>query len=29
MARQFETITKKGLVIVEYSFQEEKIFLKK
>ena len=28
-ARQFETITKKGLVTVEYSFQEKKIFLTK
>ncbi|MFM9825065.1 GNAT family N-acetyltransferase [Flavobacterium sp.] len=26
-ARQFETITEKGLVTVEYSFQEKKIFL--
>jgi hypothetical protein len=26
-ARQFETITAKGLVSVEYSFQEKKIFL--
>ncbi|WP_409024830.1 GNAT family N-acetyltransferase [Flavobacterium sp.] len=26
-ARQFETITEKGLVSVEYSFQEKKIFL--
>ena len=28
-ARQFETITKNGLVTVEYSFQEKKIFLTK
>lgn len=28
-ARQFETITEKGLVSVEYSFQEKKIFLTK
>ena len=28
-ARQFETITNKGLVTVEYSFQEKKIFLTK
>ena len=28
-ARQFETITSKGLVTVEYSFQEKKIFLTK
>jgi hypothetical protein len=28
-ARQFETITEKGLVTVEYSFQEKKIFLTK
>ena len=28
-ARQFETITQKGLVTVEYSFQEKKIFLTK
>jgi hypothetical protein len=28
-ARQFETITKKGMVTVEYSFQEKKIFLTK
>ena len=28
-ARQFETITKQGLVTVEYSFQEKKIFLTK
>lgn len=28
-ARQFETITDKGLVSVEYSFQEKKIFLTK
>ena len=28
-ARQFETITEKGLIIVEYSFQEKKIFLTK
>lgn len=28
-ARQFEAITKKGLVTVEYSFQEKKIFLTK
>ncbi|MES2574895.1 MAG: N-acetyltransferase [Bacteroidota bacterium] len=28
-ARQFETITNKGLVSVEYSFQEKKIFLTK
>ena len=26
-ARQFETMTVKGLVTVEYSFQEKKIFL--
>lgn len=28
-ARQFETIVDKGLVTVEYSFQEKKIFLTK
>lgn len=28
-ARQFETITEKGLVTLEYSFQEKKIFLTK
>jgi hypothetical protein len=28
-ARQFETQTEKGLVTVEYSFQEKKIFLTK
>ena len=28
-ARQFETVTQKGLVTVEYSFQEKKIFLTK
>lgn len=28
-ARQFETQTQKGLVTVEYSFQEKKIFLTK
>lgn len=28
-ARQFETIVEKGLVTVEYSFQEKKIFLTK
>ena len=28
-ARQFETTTPKGLVTVEYSFQEKKIFLTK
>lgn len=28
-ARQFETTTDKGLVTVEYSFQEKKIFLTK
>lgn len=28
-ARQFETTTEKGLVTVEYSFQEKKIFLTK
>jgi len=28
-ARQFETSTEKGLVTVEYSFQEKKIFLTK
>jgi hypothetical protein len=28
-ARQFETITEQGLVTVEYSFQEIKIFLTK
>lgn len=28
-ARQFETNTEKGLVTVEYSFQEKKIFLTK
>ena len=28
-ARQFETTTDKGLVSVEYSFQEKKIFLTK
>ena len=28
-ARQFETTTEKGLVSVEYSFQEKKIFLTK
>jgi hypothetical protein len=28
-ARQFETIADKGLVSVEYSFQEKKIFLTK
>jgi hypothetical protein len=28
-ARQFETFTEKGLVTVEYSFQEKKIFLTK
>lgn len=28
-ARQFETTTGKGLVTVEYSFQEKKIFLTK
>lgn len=28
-ARQFETITEKGLVTIEYSFQEKKIFLTK
>ncbi len=28
-ARQFETITEQGLVTVEYSFQEKKIFLTK
>ena len=28
-ARQFETITPEGLVSVEYSFQEKKIFLTK
>ncbi len=28
-ARQFETMTVKGLVTVEYSFQEKKIFLTK
>jgi DNA-binding transcriptional regulator YhcF (GntR family) len=28
-ARQFETLTQKGLVTVEYSFQEKKIFLTK
>ncbi len=28
-ARQFETITEKGLFSVEYSFQEKKIFLTK
>lgn len=28
-ARQFETIVKEGLVSVEYSFQEKKIFLTK
>lgn len=28
-ARQFETITAEGLVTVEYSFQEKKIFLTK
>ncbi len=28
-ARQFESITEKGLVTVEYSFQEKKIFLTK
>jgi DNA-binding transcriptional regulator YhcF (GntR family) len=28
-ARQFETLTEKGLVTVEYSFQEKKIFLTK
>ena len=28
-ARQFETITEEGLVSVEYSFQEKKIFLTK
>jgi len=28
-ARQFETITEKGIVTVEYSFQEKKIFLTK
>lgn len=28
-ARQFETISEKGLVTVEYSFQEKKIFLTK
>ena len=28
-ARQFETSTPKGLVTVEYSFQEKKIFLTK
>ena len=26
-ARQFETIVPEGLLIVEYSFQEKKIFL--
>lgn len=28
-ARQFETIVSKGLITVEYSFQEKKIFLTK
>jgi DNA-binding transcriptional regulator YhcF (GntR family) len=28
-ARQFETLSQKGLVTVEYSFQEKKIFLTK
>lgn len=28
-ARQFETTTDKGLVTIEYSFQEKKIFLTK
>ena len=28
-ARQFETMTVKGLITVEYSFQEKKIFLTK
>jgi hypothetical protein len=28
-ARQFETTTEKGLVTIEYSFQEKKIFLTK
>ena len=28
-ARQFETITSEGLISVEYSFQEKKIFLTK
>ncbi len=28
-ARQFETIVDKGLITVEYSFQEKKIFLTK
>ena len=28
-ARQFETLSHKGLVTVEYSFQEKKIFLTK
>ncbi|MCG9791119.1 GNAT family N-acetyltransferase [Flavobacterium algicola] len=28
-ARQFETITTEGLVTIEYSFQERKIFLTK
>jgi hypothetical protein len=28
-ARQFETITQEGLISVEYSFQEKKIFLTK
>lgn len=28
-ARQFETLVEKGLVTVEYSFQEKKIFLTK
>ena len=28
-ARQFETIVENGLVAVEYSFQEKKIFLTK
>ncbi|SHM55900.1 hypothetical protein SAMN05444366_3487 [Flavobacterium saccharophilum] len=28
-ARQFETITPEGLISVEYSFQEKKIFLTK
>jgi hypothetical protein len=28
-ARQFETIVEKGLVTIEYSFQEKKIFLTK
>lgn len=29
VARQFEALTDKGLVTVEYSFQEKKIFLTK